>query len=223
MSRRSLFILSLSLFALPAAAQQQVTCADKAQSVTGPAGTSAVITCPAGCGAQGVWGTNSYSDDSSMCAAAIHAGILTPAGGQARITIAGGQSAYPASTQNGVTSRSWGRWGRSFTISPVENTVSCQQNARSLPGEVGARLQLSCPAGCSGSVWGSGIYSDDSSVCTAAVHAGVLPAGRAGVVTITIAPGQPNYPASTANGITTRRWGNWNRSFIVSGGSGGGK
>ena len=116
----SLLLSSLVFFglsALPAGAQERISCAHKAQSVTGPTGTSAVVVCPAGRGAQEVWGTNSYSDDSSICTAAVHAGFL-PAdqAGLVTIMIAPGQRAYPASTANGISTQRWGNWGRSFIV-----------------------------------------------------------------------------------------------------------
>lgn len=96
-----------------------VDCSTNAQSLTGDPGTHYTVACPAGCSGSTIWGTGSYSDDSSVCAAAIHAGVLTAAGGNAVITIAPGQEAYPPSTQNGVTSSQWGSWARSFIVGPA--------------------------------------------------------------------------------------------------------
>jgi hypothetical protein len=78
---------------------------------------------------------------------------------------------------------------------------------------VGQSLQFSVTGSTSGSVWGSGIYTDDSSVAAAAVHAGVVAPGQTAEVTINILPGQSAYTASTANGVTTRSWGSWTGSF----------
>ncbi|MCA9565878.1 MAG: hypothetical protein KC561_20415, partial [Myxococcales bacterium] len=162
-----------------------------------------------------LWGTGVYSDDSSVCTAAIHAGVLTSAGGQAVVTIAAGQDAYPSSTQNGVSSSQWGSWGRSFTVAAAGTAATCSTNAQGLAGDPGTHHTVTCPASCSGSVWGTGAYSDDSSVCTAAIHAGVLAAGAAGSIVVTIAPGQEAYPASTQNGVASSQWGSWGRSFLV--------
>src|SRR5262245_42143928 len=52
-----------------------------------------------------------------------------------------------------------------------------------------------------GSVWGSGIYTDDSSLAMACVHAGILKNGETGVVKVTIIAGQNAYTGSTANGV----------------------
>src|SRR6185436_15804587 len=41
-----------------------------------------------------------------------------------------------------------------------------------------------------GSVWGSDLYTADSTVASVAVHAGVLKAGQSGIVKVTVLPGQ---------------------------------
>ncbi|MFE6305407.1 LCCL domain-containing protein [Nocardiopsis sp. NPDC057823] len=64
-----------------------------------------------------------------------------------------------------------------------------------------------------GSVWGDGIYSDDSSVGLAAVHAGLITLQSGGRVTFTVRPGRESYRASTRNGITSRTWDEWSGSF----------
>ena len=67
-------------------------------------------------------------------------------------------------------------------------------------------------AALSGSVWGTGVYTTDSRVCRAAVHAGVIPA-TGGLVNVVPAPGLPTYAGSAANGITTSNYGPWSASF----------
>ncbi len=64
-----------------------------------------------------------------------------------------------------------------------------------------------------GSVWGSGIYTDDSILAKAAVHAGVLSLGQTGIVTVQILPGQGSYASTTQHGITTASWGSWAGSY----------
>ena len=76
-------------------------------------------------------------------------------------------------------------------------------NASHLRGQNGKRFAYTCPAGGgAGTVWGSGTYTDDSSVCTAAVHAGLITLAGGGTVTIEIRPGLPSYTGSTRNGST---------------------
>lgn len=207
----------VALSSTAAFAQQAITCSTNAQSIAGDAGTQIAVTCPAGCTSGSVWGTGTYSDDSYVCTAAIHAGALTSAGGVTTVQIAAGLSSYPASTQNGVTTSSWGSWGRSFVFvtGATAVTSSCSQNAQSLTGGPGTAFRVTCPSGCTtSSVWGTNPYSDDSGICTAAVHAGVIPAGG-GTFNLTISPGLSGYPSSSANGVTTSTWGSWGRSFTL--------
>lgn len=70
----------------------------------------------------------------------------------------------------------------------------------------------SAEAGRSGAVWGSGMYTTDSRICRAAVHAGVIPADG-GVVRVEPAPGQRSYASETQNGIATQPFGPWRASF----------
>jgi hypothetical protein len=72
------------------------------------------VTCPAGCGGETVWGTDLYTDDSAVCAAAIHAGRLTATGGEVEVVIEAGAPAYAGTTRNGITSQSWAQWSQSF-------------------------------------------------------------------------------------------------------------
>jgi hypothetical protein len=75
-----------------------------------------------------------------------------------------------------------------------------------------------CPAGCaadSGSVWGTDLYTSDSSVCVAAIHSGALTASEGGLLLVTMSEGLESYTGSTANGVDSRDYGTWNESFSV--------
>ncbi|CAH1246490.1 ADAMTS16 [Branchiostoma lanceolatum] len=78
------------------------------------------VSCPAGCSGNSndkVWGTYIYTDDSSICRAAIHDGRITDAGGQVTVYKWPGQDSYLDTDQNGVKSKSYGSWGGSFAFS----------------------------------------------------------------------------------------------------------
>jgi hypothetical protein len=64
----------------------------------------------------------------------------------------------------------------------------------------------------SSAVWGTDIYTDDSNLCNAAVHAGAMPA-TGGVISVSVEPGRAGYVGSARNGITTRDYGQWGRSI----------
>ena len=57
------------------------------------------------------------------------------------------------------------------------------------------------------SVWGTGSYTTDSDLATAAVHAGVLAINETGIVKIKIKADVGGYTGSTANGVTSGNWG----------------
>ena len=83
-------------------------------------------------------------------------------------------------------------------------------------GANGMQFRYECPpVGTPASVWGTDIYTDDSSVCTAGVHAGVITLADGGTVRIVIRPGLGAYNGTSRNGITTERWDRWDGSFVV--------
>jgi len=83
---------------------------------TDPAGAQLSYFCPPNGSPSTVWGTDVYSDDSSVCTAAVHAGAITFNGGVVRLVVQAGQTQYVGSERNGVTTSSYGTWGRSFAF-----------------------------------------------------------------------------------------------------------
>ncbi len=81
-------------------------------------GLQVIGVCPAGSTSDfsTVWGTDTYTDDSSLCTAAVHAGAITLAGGSIRVEAVDGLEAYEGSLRNGVESLDYGSWGRSFVF-----------------------------------------------------------------------------------------------------------
>ena len=99
-------------------------------------------------------------------------------------------------------------------LPPVESFWTA--NATRYRGANGARFVYECsPNGTPAVVWGTDTYTDDSSVCTAAVHRGVITFEDGGAVTIVIRPGLDAYVGSTRNGVTTEPYGAWEGSFRV--------
>lgn len=87
-----------------------------------------------------------------------------------------------------------------------------------LRGMNGERYAFRCPPGkpMPSRVSGSGPYTDDSSICSAAVHAGAIHAKDGGDVAIEIRPGQARYAGSDRNYIKSGDYeSTWDGSFIV--------
>ncbi|XP_062410864.1 macrophage mannose receptor 1-like [Sardina pilchardus] len=80
--------------------------------------------CPAGCAREpyNVYGTVTYRGDSTICAAAIHAGvILNENGGDFTLIKTPGQSFYAGSDRNGITSKQFdGDYSISYTFADGE-------------------------------------------------------------------------------------------------------
>jgi len=96
----------------------------------------------------------------------------------------------------------------------AQDIQSCPRNAKGLTGlPSGQALRCLCSAGqMRGSVWGSGRYTTDSSVCRAARHAGVV-SRTGGIVRIYAGGGCRRFDGSVRNGIKTGRWGPYRRTF----------
>lgn len=81
--------------------------------------------------------------------------------------------------------------------------------------QVGETFTFEVTGDASASVWGTDIYTDDSYVAAAAVHAGILEDGETGLVEVTILPGEESYTGSTQNDVTSWDYGTWSGSYIV--------
>jgi hypothetical protein len=182
----------------------------------------AEVTCSCGKteGGANMWGTDVYTDDSSICHAAVHAGVIPESGGSLRVRAVAGQSSYKGSVRNGMVTRDYGEWTRSIVFDDPGTLASSLGGLPLCPVLYDAAPQgwsgdCSCAAVRTGPVWGTNPYTSDSAVCRAARHAGVIGA-NGGVVHLSPAPGQESYGGSTRNGVTTDSYGPWSRSFRVS-------
>jgi LCCL domain-containing protein len=171
-------------------------------------------TCPANGPDGPIWGTSVYTADSNICTAARHSGVIGAAGGRISLTLFEGLESYTPSTANGITSAPWGSYNLSFAIlagtpAPAE---AANPPCSGMPSGV-AQYVCTCQSGAaSGTVWGNGPYTDDSNICSAATHAGII-GGSGGNVRVLAAPGLQSYRGSAWNGITTRDFGSWGRSI----------
>jgi hypothetical protein len=90
-------------------------------------------------------------------------------------------------------------------------------NLATLQNEVGKSYVFKVTGQIAGGfVWGSDIYTSDSSLAIAAVHAGVLKAGQTGFVRVRIVRPLSAYAGTTRHGITTTPYGPWPGAYRVS-------
>lgn len=219
-------VLMSFLFSATVMAQQSIDWGTQADNLRGRNGQQFTFACPGNGTISGrIWGTEVYTDDSSVCTAAVHAGLITAqSGGTVTIEIRAGAASYAGSTRNGVTSKGYGNWHGSFVFvrkTSEGNTggvtsVTWTTQADGWRGQNGKQIALQCPAGgsISSRLWGSDLYTDDSSICTAAVHAGLISVSAGGTVVIEIRPGASHYASSTRYGVASKEYGAWSGSFI---------
>lgn len=183
-----------------------------------------------------VWGSDIFTDDSSLGAAAVHAGLLAPGEtAELVVTLLGPQESFGGSSRHGVTSYDYGPWNGSFQLAPLSELPdapclvaaplvsgssprgSLDVRLSQLPIEQelrpGLTLLLRLTGDVGRSVWGSKVYTTDSNLPAAAVHAGVLKPGQTGVVKIVIEEGRSTYSGSTRHGVTTSSWDSYPLSF----------
>jgi len=215
--------LALAFAAPPLFAQ--AACPDNF-TVQGQLAEGQSITCQcarAQTGAGSVWGSDRYTADSSLCRAAVHAGVIGEGGGRVTAYAAGPCPKFTASSRHGVLSSEWGAFDRTFTFrqevscSGMEHAGSlsaCPGNAVGLESRAPAcALECYCPAGAAtGSVWGSDLYTVDSSICAAARHAGVV-AAAGGEVAVFVGGHCEAFKGSLRNGVTSADWGPYDTSF----------
>src|SRR5262245_37344957 len=93
---------------------------------------------------------------------------------------------------------------------PDETPVNVQPDPGYLSNyqqHVGQSFYFRVTGAVAGTVWGSDVYTTDSALASAAVHAGAVKMGQTAIVKVTILPGQNGYIGSTRNGISTSGYG----------------
>jgi hypothetical protein len=66
-----------------------------------------------------------------------------------------------------------------------------------------------------GSIWGTDVYTGDSNLAAAAVHAGAVKAGETAVIRVTVMPPLAQYQGSVRNGVTSNDYGRYGTAYRV--------
>jgi hypothetical protein len=67
-----------------------------------------------------IWGTDTYTRDSTLGAAAVHAGFVKPgASAVLRVTVVPPPENYPGTTRNGVTTSDYGNFPHAWMLSAI--------------------------------------------------------------------------------------------------------
>jgi hypothetical protein len=212
----ALLLTTISLVApIPAGAQTALGlgAVEGAGALHDQAGETFTFVCPATDGEdKNVYGTDTYTDSSPICPAAIHAGVLQRGqAGLVTIRMGKGARSFAGTLRNGVTTRGYTAWPYSYEFVRDGSSGGLGWNTvwGGVPVEFTDTIPVRCPgAGVTGgTVWGTDVYTRDSAVCLAAVHAGIITLQDGGVIGVHRVPGATEYPGSRRNGVESRRWG----------------
>jgi hypothetical protein len=197
---------------------------ETARNLIGKVGQDFTFICLSNGTVGNVWGTDFYTSNSSICSAAVHAGIINAKdGGKVQIRIRSGEEFYNGTARNGITSNRYDSSKGSFTFldstgsPPIQEQIQLlewNETASNLQGKLDQDFKYSCKEnGTVNNVWGTDIYTIGSSICSAAVHAGIINAKNGGNVQIKISPGEKFYNGTTRHGVTSNRYDSYNWSF----------
>lgn len=81
--------------------------------------------------------------------------------------------------------------------------------------KVGHSFAFKVTGNAAGSAWGTGVYTYDTQLAVAAVHAGALKNGETGIVRITMVPSPAAFVGSAQNGVTSSPWGAYPAAYQV--------
>ncbi len=166
-----------------------------------------------------VWGTDIYTADSHLGAAAVHAGMVrVDELGIVGVRMLPGEGRYNGSSRNGITTRDYGSYSLAYEFVSDGSDIPLFKDPGTLTaftGLAGRTLAFEVTGSTTGAVWGTDLYTADSRLAVAAVHAGVLAPGQTGIVEVTIYPGQQRYNGSNQNGVRSNNWGSYHTSYRV--------
>ncbi|KAM5165680.1 vitrin isoform 2-T3 [Mantella aurantiaca] len=98
-------------------------------------------------------------------------------------------------------------------------SIDCEIKAGKI---VNPEFLAKCPPGCQDGkfrIYGTDIYSSFSSICTAAIHSGVID-NSGGKILVRKVAGQSGYKGSFSNGVRSLSLPRWKESFVVTDGKG---
>ena len=98
----------------------------------------------------------------------------------------------------------------------ANETYSSNINCMDKRGKIGEYYCYKIIGSTEGTVWGDGVYTDDSNIAKAAVLEGKCKIGENKEVCIKIIEGKSSYGSCTKNGISTSSYGSWDGSYIFS-------
>lgn len=92
--------------------------------------------------------------------------------------------------------------------------------ARSAPVDIralaiGDQVTTSVTGRNTGPLWGDSVYTLDSDLGTAAVHAGLVQVGETKRIRVWVVPPPASFAGASRNGVQSRQWGPYHAAFVM--------
>jgi hypothetical protein len=81
---------------------------------------------------------------------------------------------------------------------------------------IGATYYFRVQGTIQGQLWGTDVYTGDSALSVAAVHAGLVKPGATEVLKVTVVAPLQRYPGSIRNGVTSHDFGRYGTAYRLS-------
>ena len=88
-------------------------------------------------------------------------------------------------------------------------------NMLELSSTIGASYYFRVHGEIDGPLWGTDIYTGDSSLAAAAVHAGLVEAGEAAILKVNVVAPLTNYKGSVRNGVISHDFGRYGSAYTL--------
>lgn len=199
--------------------------------IDGEVGELRTYQCPSHGKVSQIYGTNRYSAGSSICTAAAHMGLISVReGGRITVKITAipnkNNFAFFGYLRNGIESHAWNGRTTSFVFvdsqgnflerKPVENPITWSSHLGTLGigDNIGQTYTYYCPSnGVESRIYGTGQYSETSSICLAATHFGLIGKEVGGYVQIRVEGDKKGFDGTTRNGVKSLSWDGTARSY----------
>jgi hypothetical protein len=89
-------------------------------------------------------------------------------------------------------------------------------NMHGLCETVGSTYYFRVTGVTEGQLWGTDIYSGDSTIGAAAVHAGLLRPGETNLLRVTVVTPPEKFPGTVRNGVTSTEYGRYQYAWKLS-------
>lgn len=90
-------------------------------------------------------------------------------------------------------------------------------NMLNLCDPIGATYYFRVTGEVTGSLWGTDVYTGDSAIAVAAVHAGLVKVGETAVVRVLVERPLTRYQGSVRNGVTSHEFGPYGTAYRLAG------